>query len=130
MYLSRPRHINCQTSHALVYVCTPKKFCMCLGAGQCVLRPRTTDEVSEILKYCNNRNLAVVPQGGNTGLVGGSVPVFDEVVVSTQLMTQVIDVDELSGEYSVYLALHDFFNLKQVLAKKIHKILIHIRFEF
>lgn len=36
-------------------------------------------QVSEILKYCNSRNLAVVPQGGNTGLVGGSVPVFDEV---------------------------------------------------
>ena len=36
-------------------------------------------QVSEILKYCNSRSLAVVPQGGNTGLVGGSVPVFDEV---------------------------------------------------
>jgi len=29
------------------------------------------------LSYCNDKNLAVVPQGGNTGLVGGSVPVFD-----------------------------------------------------
>lgn len=37
-------------------------------------------QVSEILKYCNSRRLAVVPQGGNTGLVGGSVPVFDEVL--------------------------------------------------
>lgn len=36
-------------------------------------------QVSHILKYCNSRRLAVVPQGGNTGLVGGSVPVFDEV---------------------------------------------------
>jgi D-2-hydroxyglutarate dehydrogenase len=36
-------------------------------------------QVSQILKYCNSRCLAVVPQGGNTGLVGGSVPVFDEV---------------------------------------------------
>lgn len=36
-------------------------------------------QVSQILKYCNSRRLAVVPQGGNTGLVGGSVPVFDEV---------------------------------------------------
>ena len=36
-------------------------------------------QVSRILKYCNSRCLAVVPQGGNTGLVGGSVPVFDEV---------------------------------------------------
>lgn len=37
-------------------------------------------QVSQILKYCNSRHLAVVPQGGNTGLVGGSVPVFDEVI--------------------------------------------------
>ncbi|KAF7120486.1 hypothetical protein RHSIM_Rhsim13G0235800 [Rhododendron simsii] len=36
-------------------------------------------KVSQILKYCNSKCLAVVPQGGNTGLVGGSVPVFDEV---------------------------------------------------
>lgn len=38
-------------------------------------------QVSQILKYCNSRCLAVVPQGGNTGLVGGSVPVFDEVML-------------------------------------------------
>lgn len=38
-------------------------------------------QVSQILKYCNSRCLAVVPQGGNTGLVGGSVPVFDEVIL-------------------------------------------------
>lgn len=36
--------------------------------------------MSQILKYCDSRRLAVVPQGGNTGLVGGSVPVFDEVL--------------------------------------------------
>ena len=46
------------------------------------LRPKNTEEVSEILKYCNERKLAVVPQGGITGLVGGSVPSFDEVIVN------------------------------------------------
>ena len=35
--------------------------------------------MAQILKYCNERVLAVVPQGGNTGLVGGSVPVSDEI---------------------------------------------------
>ena len=71
---------------------------MFLGESSIVLRPKTTAEVSEILKYCNDRKLAVCPQGGNTGLVGGSVPVFDEVVVSTQLMKNVISVDETSGK--------------------------------
>lgn len=50
-----------------------------------------------ILDYCNERKLAVVPQGGNTGLVGGSVPVFDEIVVSTKKMQKIIDFDEESG---------------------------------
>ncbi|MCB0371193.1 MAG: FAD-binding oxidoreductase [Bdellovibrionales bacterium] len=47
------------------------------GSSKLLLCPRSTAEVSAVLKYCNNRRLAVVPQGGNTGLVGGSVPVFD-----------------------------------------------------
>ena len=62
-----------------------------------VLKPKTTEEVSRILRYCNEKKLAVCPQGGNTGLVGGSVPVFDEVIVSTQLMNQIENIDELSG---------------------------------
>lgn len=66
------------------------------------MRPKTTEEVSAILKYCNERKLAVVPQGGNTGLVGGSVPVFDEIVVSTQLMNQIISLDEISGNKDLW----------------------------
>uniref|UniRef100_A0A0E0LI03 Probable D-2-hydroxyglutarate dehydrogenase, mitochondrial n=1 Tax=Oryza punctata TaxID=4537 RepID=A0A0E0LI03_ORYPU len=49
------------------------------GSSQLLLLPKSTAEVSKILSYCNSRRLAVVPQGGNTGLVGGSVPVYDEV---------------------------------------------------
>lgn len=71
--------------------------CSFLGASQVVLRPKSTEEVSAILKYCNEKKLAVVPQGGNTGLVGGSVSVFDEIVISTQLMNSIISLDEISG---------------------------------
>lgn len=39
------------------------------------------------------------PQGGNTGLVGGSVPVFDEIILSTALMNQIISFDKVSGKY-------------------------------
>ncbi|KAJ3190772.1 hypothetical protein HK101_008370 [Irineochytrium annulatum] len=67
------------------------------GASRLVLKPRTTDEVSAILRHCNERKLAVVPQGGNTGLVGGSVPVFDEVVLSTSAMQEIEHFDEVSG---------------------------------
>lgn len=67
------------------------------GNSRVILKPTSTQDVSEILKYCNNKKLAVCPQGGNTGLVGGSVPVFDEVILSTQLMDKIECIDELSG---------------------------------
>nr|KAJ3411332.1 hypothetical protein HK105_002658 [Polyrhizophydium stewartii] len=67
------------------------------GQSRLVLRPRTTEQVSRILAYCNQRRLAVVPQGGNTGLVGGSVPVHDEIVLSTQALNQIRAFDEVSG---------------------------------
>lgn len=45
--------------------------------------------------------LAVVPQGGNTGLVGGSVPVFDEIVLSLQGMNRIRGFDSVSGKLAV-----------------------------
>lgn len=68
------------------------------GTSRLALKPHTTEQVSAILQHCNARRLAVVPQGGNTGLVGGSVPVFDEVVLSTAAMNQVLGFDEVRGE--------------------------------
>lgn len=62
-----------------------------------MLRPKTTEQVSAILKYCNEQKLAVVPQGGNTGLVGGSVPVFDEIVLSLAQLNKIREFDAVSG---------------------------------
>ncbi|XP_056445861.1 D-2-hydroxyglutarate dehydrogenase, mitochondrial [Gadus chalcogrammus] len=67
------------------------------GEGELLLRPQTTAQVSEILRYCNDRNLAVNPQGGNTGLVGGSVPVYDEIILSTALLNNILTFDPVSG---------------------------------
>ncbi|XTI87012.1 FAD-binding domain-containing protein [Cenococcum geophilum] len=67
------------------------------GHSKLVLKPGSTEEVSKILKYCNDNMLAVVPQGGNTGLVGGSVPVFDEIVINLQRMNNIRSFDEVSG---------------------------------
>ena len=67
------------------------------GSGKIVLFPKTTKKVSQIMKYCNAHNLAVVPQGGNTGLVGGSVPIHDEVIVSMKKMNKILDFDEQSN---------------------------------
>lgn len=67
------------------------------GHGKLLLKPGSTEEVSKILKYCNDNMLAVVPQGGNTGLVGGSVPVFDEIIINMSRMSQIRSFDEVSG---------------------------------
>jgi FAD/FMN-containing dehydrogenase len=58
-------------------------------------------QVAEILKFCNSRCLAVVPQGGNTGLVGGSVPVFDEV--------SILRADLLSSRFSCVIFVDLFY---------------------
>ncbi|XP_053290525.1 D-2-hydroxyglutarate dehydrogenase, mitochondrial [Pleuronectes platessa] len=67
------------------------------GSSEVLLRPQTTEEVSQILSYCNSRNLAVNTQGGNTGLVAGSVPVYDEIILSTSLMKNILKFDSISG---------------------------------
>eukprot|EP00189_Rhodosorus_marinus_P002117 CAMPEP_0113965378 /NCGR_PEP_ID=MMETSP0011_2-20120614/7710_1 /TAXON_ID=101924 /ORGANISM="Rhodosorus marinus" /LENGTH=505 /DNA_ID=CAMNT_0000977881 /DNA_START=183 /DNA_END=1701 /DNA_ORIENTATION=- /assembly_acc=CAM_ASM_000156 len=72
------------------------------GKSKLALRPKTTEEVSELLRYCNEKSIPVVPQGGNTGLVGGSVPVNDEVCIHIgnrvdEHNEQNPDFDEVSG---------------------------------
>lgn len=67
------------------------------GQSKIALKPKTTEHVSAIMQYCNEQQIAVVPQGGNTGLVGGSVPVFDEVILCLSGMNEIEALDEASG---------------------------------
>lgn len=67
------------------------------GMSRVMLKPKTTAEVSQIMKYCNEKSIPVCPQGGNTGLVGGSVPVFDEVILSLSLMNKIVEIDSTAG---------------------------------
>ena len=73
------------------------------GKAALVLKPGSTDEVSAILKCANEARVGVVPQGGNTGLVGAQIP--DEsgtqVIVSLQRMTHVRDIDLASNTMTV-----------------------------
>ena len=68
-----------------------------IGRSKVALLPQSTEQVSELLKYCNERKLAVVPQAGNTGQVGGSVPVFDEVILSVKKMNKILEFDDVNG---------------------------------
>ena len=62
-----------------------------------VARPRTTQQVSEVLKFCNTHNIKVVPQGGNTGLAGGALPLGPAVVLSLERMRAIEEVDPMAG---------------------------------
>ena len=68
------------------------------GRAAAVVRPGTTAEVAEVLRICSSFDAAVVPQGGNTGLVGGGVPRGGEVVVSLRRLDQLGEIDAAAGQ--------------------------------
>jgi FAD/FMN-containing dehydrogenase len=73
------------------------------GKAALVLRPGETEEVSAILEHANATRTAIVPQGGNTGLVGGQIP-FEtghEVVVALERLNRVRDIDLASNTMTV-----------------------------
>ncbi len=67
------------------------------GRSPLVLRPGSTEEVSAICKLASEHRVALVPQGGNTGLVGGQTPHSGEVVVSLRRLDQIRDIDTASN---------------------------------
>ena len=58
-----------------------------------VVLPETVDQVSEILKYCNENKVKVVPRGAGTGLSGGALPLADCVLLSMGKFNKIIEVD-------------------------------------
>jgi FAD/FMN-containing dehydrogenase len=67
------------------------------GRSPLVLRPGSTAEVSAICKLATEHKIALVPQGGNTGLVGGQTPHNGEVVVSTRRLDKIREIDTASN---------------------------------
>ena len=59
------------------------------GFARAVISPQSTDEVAEILNWCSTNQIGVVPQGGNTGMVGGSTPLNGELIISLRKMKNV-----------------------------------------
>lgn len=68
------------------------------GTTPAVVRPGSVEEVAAVLGVCAAAGVAVVPQGGNTGLVGGSVPRNGAIVLSLQRFTSLGPVDELARQ--------------------------------
>jgi FAD/FMN-containing dehydrogenase len=80
------------------------------GKALCVVEPSSTQEVADILKCCNELSVPVVPQGGNTGLVGGQVPVGDgqEIILSLRRLQALreigLDTSTMTVEAGMILA--------------------------
>ncbi|HEX6424723.1 MAG TPA: FAD-binding oxidoreductase [Acidimicrobiales bacterium] len=68
------------------------------GATPAVVRPGSTAEVAAVVDLAREHRVALVPQGGNTGLVAGGVPLGGEVVVSLSRLTALGPVDGLAGQ--------------------------------
>lgn len=71
------------------------------GRGTLIVRPADHDQVVDVVKVCRDFGQPVVPQGGNTGLVGGSVPLEGEVVVSLSRLLTIDVVDPVSRQITV-----------------------------
>jgi D-lactate dehydrogenase (cytochrome) len=67
------------------------------GRSPLVLRPGSTAEVSAICRLATEHKIALVPQGGNTGLVGGQTPHHGEVVISMRRMDKIREIDTASN---------------------------------
>lgn len=65
-----------------------------LYAPEAVLLAQNTDEISAVLRYCCQKGIAVTPRGAGTGLCGGCVAVRGGIVLSTERMKRVLEVDE------------------------------------
>ena len=66
-----------------------------------VLKPRTPEEISEILKICNAHRIPVTPRGAGTGLSGGALPVRKGVIISMERFNKILQIDELNLQATV-----------------------------
>lgn len=71
------------------------------GRAAFVVRPADAAQVASVLRECRAAGVPVVPQGGNTGLVGGSVPRAGEAVLSLRRLDAIDDFDPIAGEITV-----------------------------
>ncbi|MEK6616704.1 MAG: FAD-binding oxidoreductase, partial [Bacteroidota bacterium] len=66
-----------------------------------VLKPTSAEQISEILQLCNNELIPLTPRGAGTGLSGGALPVFGGVILSTERLNKILEIDELNLQATV-----------------------------
>ncbi len=66
-----------------------------------VVKPASANEISEIMKLANRDGVPVTPRGAGTGLSGGALPVFGGIVLSTERLNRIIEIDERNLQATV-----------------------------
>ncbi len=66
-----------------------------------VIKPGKAEEISEILKICNRHLIPLTPRGGGTGLSGGALPVHGGIILSTERLNRIIEIDERNLQATV-----------------------------
>jgi FAD/FMN-containing dehydrogenase len=72
-----------------------------VGSTPIVVRPSNTEETASVVELLNRNSIPLIPQGGNTGLVGGSVPMSGEVLLSLKRLNTLEPVDGLALQVTV-----------------------------
>ena len=79
-----------------------------------VVKPGSVEEVSEVLRYANDRRIPVFPRGGGTGLVGGCIPTLDGIVLSLERMNKItVDRENLMAEAEAGATLGDLIKASE-----------------
>lgn len=82
--------------------------------AMCVVFPKSSKEVSDVVNYCRINFISVIPQGGNTGLVGGTSPNEDNstIIINLERMNNILKIDDLNNyiECESGVILHDLSN--------------------
>lgn len=68
---------------------------------QMAVKPQTTEQISRLLKLCNEHVIPVTPRGGGTGLSGGALPVHGGLLISMEKFNRILDIDERNLQATV-----------------------------
>ena len=73
------------------------------GSSEIIFFPKSLTSIQKIVKFCFKKNIPIVPQGGNTGLVGGSVPRFNkgEIIINLCKLNNIREIDIVSNTITV-----------------------------
>ncbi|PQL94947.1 FAD-binding oxidoreductase [Apibacter adventoris] len=79
-----------------------------------VLKPKTVEQISQIVQYCNQHKIPITPRAGGTGQMGGALPIHAGVIISIEKLNKILDIDTQNFQATVEAGVINF-HLQQAL---------------